>query len=396
MNKTLALCLSILLLTCASFGANAAPKDWTVMVFLNGHNSLDSYGKQNIDSMAQVGSSDRVNVVVEWATESANTRRIYVKKGAFDVIQDMGSKVDMGDYHNLVDFATWTANHYPAKKYLVVVWDHGNGWHLQSYNSNSHGYTPRDLSYDDLTGHVITTEQLGIALNQIAQATGGKIELYGSDACLMAMAEVAAEVQDSVKYFAGSQEVEPGAGWPYSTFLAHLVSHPDWNGAHVGNSLAQDYRAAYSGGVYGNSEVTFSNLDLSKFNNFLAAMQNFSSDMSSLNASGISAAFAANQASLAFTLSDYKDLGDFLDNIQAHGILKSARSVTDLQSAMHSLILASENTSSYSKAQGLSIWLPTESSDWTNYSDRYMSMKFNQRTHWGEFLTREMSAKPSN
>jgi hypothetical protein len=396
MNKTLAMCLSILFLSFASLGAKAATKDWTVMVFLNGHNSLDSYGQQNIDSMTQVGSSDRVNVVVEWATESANTRRIYIKNGSYDVIQDMGGKVDMGDYNNFVEFATWTAAHYPAKKYLVVVWDHGNGWHLQSYNSKSHGYSPRDLSYDDLTGHVITTEQLGIALAQIAQATGGPIELYGSDACLMAMAEVAAEVQGSVKYFAGSQEVEPGAGWPYAPFLAHLVAHPEWSGAQAGITLAQDYRAAYSGGVYGNSEVTFSALDMSKFDKFLVAMKSFSTDMDGLSASGISGALAANQASLAFELPDYKDLGDFLDNVQAHGMLQGARSVSDLRSVLHSMTLASENTSTFAKAHGLSIWLPTESSDWTNYSERYKAMKFNNRTRWGDFLTREMSATPSN
>ena len=56
------------------------------------------------------------------------------------------------------------------------------------------GFTTKDISYDDVSGHVITTEQLALAMGEIQKITGNKVELYGSDACLMAMAEIAGEM----------------------------------------------------------------------------------------------------------------------------------------------------------------------------------------------------------
>jgi hypothetical protein len=371
-----------------------ATKDWTVLVFLNGHNSLDSFGKQNIDSMAEVGSTSRVNVVVQWATEAGgNTKRVFVKKGGFDVIEDMGLQADMGDYNNLVAFAKWGMQKYPAKKYLIDVWDHGNGWHLQDFNPMTMKFRPHDLSYDDLSGHVITTEQLGLALAEIAKLAGGKIELYGSDACLMAMGEVAAEVQSSVKYFAGSQETEPGAGWPYSQFLAHLTAHPDWNGGQAGAALAEDYKAAYSGGVYGQAEVTFSTFDMSKFDAFLGAVRALSSELTALDAQAFSAVQSAGKTALGFTLPDYKDLGDFLDGAESTGALRASQSLGAVRAALGHLVVSTQNSGTYAKAHGLSVWLP-EATDFSSFSERYQAMKFNQKTGWYNFLAKDVGARP--
>ena len=33
----------------------------------------------------------------------------------------------MGDPEQLSDFIRWTAKNYPAKKYALVLWDHGGG-----------------------------------------------------------------------------------------------------------------------------------------------------------------------------------------------------------------------------------------------------------------------------
>ena len=94
----------------------AAPhgqKEWTLLVYLNGHNNLDSFGALNINQMEQVGSTKDINVVVQWASEAvATTKRLYVKKDndpntvTSPVVQDMG-KVDMGDWRNVVEFVRW-------------------------------------------------------------------------------------------------------------------------------------------------------------------------------------------------------------------------------------------------------------------------------------------------
>jgi hypothetical protein len=93
-----AFCLAALL----AFAAKAQPmaeKDWTVLVFLNGINSLDSFGPEDINEMEKVGSTDKVDVVVEWGSYSARkVQRLLVTKDddanviGSPIIQDLGLK----------------------------------------------------------------------------------------------------------------------------------------------------------------------------------------------------------------------------------------------------------------------------------------------------------------
>ena len=111
----------------ANAGTEQQIKDWTFLVFINGHNNLDSFGAMNIKQMEEVGSNDKMNIVVQWASLSnGNTKRLYVQKSTnpnavtSPVVQDM-APVDMGDYNELVKFVEWGAKNYPAKHYFVAV-----------------------------------------------------------------------------------------------------------------------------------------------------------------------------------------------------------------------------------------------------------------------------------
>src|ERR1700757_4673970 len=102
MKRILALA-ALLALPLASHPAAAADKEWTFLLYLNGNNNLDSFGKLNINQMEAVGSSDAVNMVVQWASlENGDVRRLLVQKDndtnnvTSPVVQNMGS-VDMGD-----------------------------------------------------------------------------------------------------------------------------------------------------------------------------------------------------------------------------------------------------------------------------------------------------------
>ena len=173
--------------------SDAAQKEWTVLVFLNGNNNLDSFGAVNINQMEKVGSTPDINIVVQWASYASDrTKRLYIQKGngtsavTSPVVEDF-PRVDMGDVKTLNDFIAWGIQKYPAKHYFIDVWDHGGGWHRGTLR-------PYDISLDEFTGHLITTKQLGQAMAQAAGLIGHKVDIYGSDACMMAMAEVATEI----------------------------------------------------------------------------------------------------------------------------------------------------------------------------------------------------------
>ncbi|GIL18780.1 MAG: hypothetical protein BroJett040_25310 [Oligoflexia bacterium] len=388
MKKTLLGMIAITLSLCLqATTAYAGPqvKEWTFLVFLNGHNNLDRFGDMNIRQMEEVGSTDQVNLVAQWASlRHGNTRRVFVEKGSHQVVEEM-APVDMGDYHQLVEFVRWAKEKYPAKKYFINVWNHGNGWHLQKLQSGE--IKPTDISYDDRTGNKITTEQLGLAMNEAARITGSKIELYGSDACLMSMAEVAAEMSDSVSYFAGSQEVEPGEGWPYANFIRRWVANPKINGGELGKILSEEYYKAYTGGVYGRREITFSIFDLAKMDIFNQAISQLSAELRSQPREGMSAARASALNTESYTSSDYKDIHDFVDLLekqQANGVRSGT--IAQVRSAISQLVIVNHVTNSFKRSHGISVWLPTEEWEYSVFSERYSGLQFHRESGWGDFL----------
>lgn len=383
MKKSLSLLLaslSILIFTTLSQAEDltAQTKEWTILVFLNGHNNLDQFGEMNIKQMAQIGSSSEVNMVVQWASlKNKDTKRLFVEKNNIKVVETM-KPVDMGDYKELVEFVEWAHKKYPAKKYMIDVWNHGNGWH----RIQSGEFKPQDISYDDITGNKITTEQLGIAMEQVAKITGSKVELYASDACLMSMIEVATQMKDSVKYFAGSQDLEPGEGWAYHTFLGPLVKNPKMNGGELGKILSKEYLAAYSGGIYGTQDVTFSVLDLAKLPQYLSSMKSLTQEMMGWDSSGIKAAKEAMGNTQYFAFDDYKDATDYLLLV---GKARNLKSLSKYHKARNDLVIANDVSKAFSRAKGVSIWIPMKY-DWDTYGDRYLDLEFHKETGWGNFL----------
>lgn len=361
--------------------AAPAEKEWSMLVYVNGINSLDSYGKMNINQMEAIGSTNDVNVVVEWGSMSRkDVQRLLVKKDndtrnvTSPVVQSLGD-VDMGDWHELVNFVDWAHQNYPAKHYFIAVWNHGGGWHFVNEKMK-----PMDISWDDRSGNVITTEQLGQAMGQISQIIGHKVDIYGSDACLMGMVEVATEMQNSVDYFVGSQDLEPGQGWPYTPFLQKwTASASSMTPAAVATLLSKEYTAAYSGGVYGHSSVTMSVLDMSKLDGYKTALANLAKELNSLSSSNFSKVKKAASNAKYFEGYDYRDILDFVNKINQSSVTLSSSPA--LAAAQQSLVISNDQNQD-KQTWGLSVWLPSDSYDYDDYVGRYQNLKFNQDTNW--------------
>jgi hypothetical protein len=366
-----------------------AQKEWTFLLFLNGNNNLDYFGAYNINQMEEVGSNENLNMVVQWASiGKRTTKRLLVTKDndtknvTSKTIEDLGN-IDMGDYKQLVNFIEWGAKNFPAKHYMVAVWNHGNGWQILNLGA---GAITRDISYDDNTGNKITTEELGLAMSEAAKIIGQPIDIYGSDACLMAMAEVASEMKDSVSYFVGSQDLEPGYGWPYNTFMKRWAANPKATPAEVSTYLSEEYIKAYSGGIYGKEDVTFSSIDMSKYGAFTESLKNLSQSLASLGSSEITKTKAAVSSTLGFYTPEYKDIVDFVDNLGSSRVgVNSAvlKSVKDTASAM---TVYGVGTGTFKKAKGISVWIPSSAYELNSYRSRYSNFEFNKSSNWLAFL----------
>lgn len=371
----------------------AAMKEWTFLVFLNGNNSLDMFGDLDINEMEKVGSTADINVVVQWASMSGKfTKRLLVNKDSDESkvtspILSTSGPVDMGDWKKLVEFIEWGVKKYPAKRYFINVWNHGSGWHLQNGKLTKKPSGPGllDISNDDLTGSVITTEQLGLAMTAAAKIIGHKVDLYGSDACLMAMVEVAGEMSNSATAFVGSEDLEPGKGWPYDTFLERWVKTPKISGIAVGKILAEEFTKSYSlnkaRGSQGISDVTLSVFDLEKYDAMVNSLHEFASELKKIDAASLTKLKDAALSTLNFYMTDYRDLTHFLMLVDQSNVLADNKFAANAKSATEDFITTNMQTG-YPDAGGATIWMPIKESTYNTHATRYSKLKFAQSTGW--------------
>ena len=203
---------------------------WTVLVYMNAANDLDEFGDLNVNQMERVAGNASVRLVVQWKQANIpnistspsfiGTRRYLLDHDTTDqinstLVQDMGTGVDMGDWHTLHDFIVWGQTFYPADRYVLVVWNHGNGWHRALPPAPTRG-----VSYDDDTGNSIQTWELNQAMGT------SQVDILAWDASLMQMLEVDDEIRDKCDLIVGSEESPPGAGYPYDKVFQHFDNSP--------------------------------------------------------------------------------------------------------------------------------------------------------------------------
>ena len=288
----------------------AGNAEWTIMVFVNGKNNLEKFALRDVNEMEMIGSTDKVNIVVQLGRMAGfdssdgdwkGSRRYLIKKDndtnkiTSPIVQDLG-KVDMGDYKAAIDFGKWAKANYPAKKYMFIFWNHGAGW------IKANGiYGSKGISYDDETNNHMDTPQMAALLKEI-----GGVDVVGSDACLMQMAEVDYEIKDYAQYIVGSEETEPGDGYTYDLFLGPVVKNPTMGAAQVAKSAVDGYSNHYDGlgGGYTQSYVKSSALP-----EFLNLVNEFAYEVTQAN--DAEAAKYARDNAIKFAYPENKDLYDF-------------------------------------------------------------------------------------
>ncbi len=286
------------------------------------------------------------------------------------LLADMGV-VDMGDYKQLVEFGKWAKKNYPARKYMLIVWNHGDGWKTKSFGRPS---TFKGISYDDETGNGITTVQLGAAVREM-----GGVDIYASDACLMQMAEVAYELKDGAKITVGSEETEPGDGWAYDYFLSRVhANKANLTPEVMAAAAVQGYKAFYKEkGI----SATQSALKTSSMAGFRSVMDQWAALAMKEDKAMIKEAL---NASTSFSGVDSRDLIHFMELVHAKaasGALK-AKTVTAMNYIYDHVILDNGVTGdNFAKAYGIGVYLPAYS-----YETPYGNLAWSKEGQWDEFM----------
>ena len=295
---------------------SAPPAEWSVMVFLNAKNNLEPFSFPNFEQMAAVGSTDKVNILVEYGRPRRNysnefggwskTLRFRVTKGMKPVeanaVEDL-DQVNMGAGDSLAEFVSWARQKYPAKKEMLVIWDHGQGWRVRTATSvrgaerdryvtlrremrsrampGSADGAPlpdtaringgfRYVSHDEDTGDKLYNREIQDALAGLTRKR--KVDVISFDACLMAMIETGYALRGAGKVMVASEELEPGAGWNYTRWLTPLVANPANHDAEkLGAAVVKAYRDEYGD----NDDTTLSAVRLGKMAGLARAVSGF-------------------------------------------------------------------------------------------------------------------------
>ncbi|EHL32363.1 clostripain-related cysteine peptidase [Legionella drancourtii] len=238
---------------------------YTVFVYIIGSDlqSKNNFADFNIAQMMEVGSTENINVVLETGGAASpsylSVKRQIVYPGSLVELDDLGN-VPMGAPNTIQDFLEWGIAKYPADRYITVFWDHGGG--------PNGGYGGDENN----SPSVIAINDLASVINNVTTNTRTLFEIIGFDACLMGNAETVASLASNIHYFIGSEDLEPGQGWQYNTFLAYLNAYPNANGNDIGRVIIDGYTQQNEGNA-----TTLSLVDASQISNLIAAMTNFAS-----------------------------------------------------------------------------------------------------------------------
>jgi hypothetical protein len=412
------------------------PKQWTVLVWIAGDHDLDEFGLADIGEMKRVGSNDDVDVVVQfdrWRDQQTGaepqTSRYHLHRDTTleeDLVEELG-ETNTGDPQVAIDFFSWGIERCPADKVLAIIWNHGSGIDETDIfkRSRERGVpvvrrgapapkrVPRErarrvaaspyrrslfwptveraldtraIAIDWSARDFLDNAELRQVLEQVRERTGRPIDVLGFDACLMNMIEVAYELRGLARYIVGSEETEPGDGWPYEAVVGTVANKPDAGPGEVAKELVKRYLESYAG----DTGVTQSAFDLAHAEGAAEAASRLASAcVAALDgAEDYSAISKAVKNVQRFELKDFADLGDFCRRLVEGGpsdpVSAAARELLDSLTGDGGLVTAAgQKGPGVEGATGAAVYFPIVG----DVTVAYDQLAYAKDTDWDELVT---------
>ena len=231
---------------------------WTILMYMCGSDLESDYGlaTMNLETILSAPACDKVNYVVQTGGASAwqyDDTDISADKLGRYVISDNELKLveekpldSMAEPDVLADFIKWGVKEYPAKKTMLILWDHGGA---------VMGACVDEIYSNDL----LTVGDIQKALED----GGHHFDVICFDACLMADLDIEYALSPYVDYMVASEEQEPGYGIGYEALTKELSRNPQMNSKYLCKKVCDGFVDFYelnnNAGTY-----TMSVTDLSK------------------------------------------------------------------------------------------------------------------------------------
>ena len=384
-------CLSVILLSgCAE---NTPPKKAvTFMVYMAADNSLSEFALADIDEMerAHFNNSDaNVIVQVDQAVYAENpycrrweivTDSLYDDQVSSPLIDELG-EIDSGDWHSLVTFYNWCVDNYPAERYVLSIWSHGNDWY--SYATN-----PNKFCTDNESSNFISITDG--ELQQAFRAFKERPDLVVFDACHMQSVEVISEISGYCNYVCGSGDIIPETGFPYAELVTAVCGSIAGEYTSIPELYVESYEPGGSQNPVGalNLAICSSLVETETFNDaILAGISELVIYVLDYPEASIDLMSARAECF------EYNDLDidiDLLEFCWKLSELTANEELWDIAARLNNDLIAANSFYNYpaSYAGNLLITFP-EAEDfvkWNNLRDDFYLLEFNQLTGWADLM----------
>lgn len=355
---------------------------YTILLYLcgsdlesaNASTSQGGYATRDLKEILSVSCPSNVNFVIEtggsskWSStygiSATNIGRYHVNNKS--LVKDASlDQANMGEYQTFRDFLEWGLVTYPAKKYGLIMWNHGGAMTGNCFDEN----------YDD--DSLLNSEAYwGVNDARILAGVSEKLEFIAYDVCLAAVQDIAEFNSHNFNYMVASQESESGNGYDYDAWLPTLYNNPTTVNTVTLLTKIADTFIVEQGTTSDQTQAVY---DLSKMPTYFAAFEALAAKLRTIITSASAWTTFANLVDQCqkygaynyqgtdYYLYDVFDISQFITKMKASSTYKTvcASELSTLQTAFNNLVVY-ERHGSGTSGGGLNMFCPI-----SGYSDSY-------------------------
>ncbi len=210
-------------------------KEWTLMMYWDGDNSLEFTTEFAMSTWEKaLQSNAKINIVALVDLKSVDGTWIYDIEGGARKLVATWPEMNTSSPATLQKFIQFCMDKFPAKKLMLDLQDHGYAW--------------RGICQDETNGDVLMPiHGIAQALNAIKADNRGKgVDIVSCDACNMATIEVVYELRGVAPIYLASESTVPYDGFPYKMFIDQLELYPEMTPTELATNIVHDYVEYYS------------------------------------------------------------------------------------------------------------------------------------------------------
>jgi hypothetical protein len=212
-------------------------ESWTVIVYLDGDNSLCKYAQQELDEIKEVQLKDNITIVVLFDERGEDNTHCYLFGEETEEIPlsklctSWKYEINMGDQFTLENFVMYAMGNYPAHHYLVELW--------------GHGYGQEGMCSDETSCDRLSMQEMVSALTKASEENDDIIDILVLTSCYMGEIECIQKLKGTANHIIASDEEVPASGLPHTKIFNSLIENPQSLPEEVNDNIIETYHKHY-------------------------------------------------------------------------------------------------------------------------------------------------------